>query len=73
MAAAEFPDHASVGDAHEAAAKGLTKSASGEGQSVTYASLSELAEAERYVESKKSAKVKTLGLYFRKLIPPGTG
>ena len=47
------------------------KSARGDSGSMEQHSLTEQIEADRYLESKKAVKSKSLGIKFTKLVPPG--
>lgn len=44
-----------------------------DGQSVTQRPLSELVEADKYLEAAKATKRAGFGLRFQKIVPPGGG
>ena len=46
--------------------------ATADGMSVEQHSLSEQVAADRYLQSKKAARQKGLGIALKKLVPPGT-
>jgi hypothetical protein len=47
------------------------QSANVDGVSVTQRSVSELIEADKYLEAKKAARRKNRGLRYTKIVPPG--
>jgi hypothetical protein len=47
------------------------QSASVDGVTVTQRSLSELIEADKYLQAKKAARRKNRGLRYTKIVPPG--
>jgi len=53
-------------------AQGPSK-ASGDSGSIEQHGLKEQIEADRYLQSKKAAKKKSLGLRISKIVPPGAG
>lgn len=66
-------DHSTVGDAYEAAAKGLVKKSAEADRQVEFYSLEELLKAKRQAAADTAASKPHMGLRFTRLKPPPTG